>query len=647
MPEAIRRFNSGVEVSRAALAHLVAGGLGEQTLLAASPPERKDCFTRALAAPVFATQWPNPFGGSERRDFIVKTWKDLGFEPGPLDDAIVFHSGRVDYAIFYLLVHISLIRNEVLAVLELDEAEHIITEHIVTRSDMVSKDAFPDRWTNASGPWTDQMHLLEQFEAMSQANQYQAVVVTVKGKVKTKTIQVGVLPQPERWHCENAVRPFYVLGAEILRHSETMRFDRDTKEQTTNIRVLEKALGLESNDNALLCKDQTYGIHLKYDAYRGQQGADGLIKGENPEEKEQTFWFKTDTDAPLRLDPWMLCSIPEEGEKHYFLKEKIKVVFGTNDVVKIFDEYDRRLQLRVKASSFRPTPSKDSVPDQFPLSPETVTPLKADVLSPWEGAVVDLLQSSCVNIDVSRERHSMFSLKIPTPLEPFTNYELVIDSLPKIPHEGEIPDVVWRRLFTTGGFATIKEFATSFALAETHYRSVGKGKLQAIGNKFVGRAPQGAELDEAFADAGLEPLSVPKDPRIVVFWEVDAEHPEHPPEPAAVMIDASEPIWRSRAIPMEVTDDDPSAGKRYKLVPTEWLTLVDQTGKDTVVDRIVRAPGGQRALVTLKKDARGKNIRLALKQIAQKKEYLDDLNAVDKFEPVIDMIFMKAPWEED
>jgi hypothetical protein len=106
-------------------------------------------------------------------------------------------------------------------------------------------------------------------------------------------------------------------------------------------------------------------------------------------------------------------------------------------------------------------------------------------------------------------------------------------------------------------------------------------------------------------------------------------------------------MWRSRSIPRELTDPGPAGAKRFELVPVEWLVLAEQPGGDAVVDRIVRAPGGQRALVTLKAGSRGKRLRLALKRIAQKEPYLDGPAAADQFFTVADFQFLRAPWEED
>jgi len=65
-----------------------------------------------------------------------------------------------------------------------------------------------------------------------------------------------------------------------------------------------------------------------------------------------------------------------------------------------------------------------------------------------------------------------------------------------------------------------------------------------------------------------------------------------------------------------------------------------------VLDRTVRAPGGQRALLTLKPAARGTRLVLALRQIAFPDVFLDGPGATDTVSTVIDLRFARAPWEE-
>lgn len=640
LTEAVRRLNSGVEVSRAVLSQMVTHSPPPATAIAV-PPSDRNCTSRVLAAPMFDSREPQPFGPPERFKLVLAGRDALGFKPGPLDDAVVFHTGEVVHATFFLLVPLRVLEGQLLVVAVCDKDEQILVQRLVTPADLVPPGAFPGPWIDPPGPWDDEMQLLVQHQALLQQQGYRGVVVTIKGVPAGRTIQIGLRPQDPKLHRALTHRPFYVAAIEALRQSEVVRFDWDTSEQSKQQGVLETALGPESADHALLLPDTVYGVQVQWDASRerrppGESATDQTsVSGQT-----QTFWFKTDAEAPGRLDPWMLCSLPEDGETHYFGAEAIRIVFGTNNVARMYDAYDKRLQVRIRAASFRPTPSTSSIPHPYPINDATLQPVEASVLSPWEAVVAELVDDSCVPVFEQRIRHSMITM--PIPLEPFTDYILDIESLEKTAPEGEAGDNVWRRSFSTGGFPTLEEFARSFAIGSTEHRFAQAGALQAIPGA-ISTTPKGSQLDRALVNAGLEPLPVPKVPRVVVFWETGGTSPQ----PAALLIDASEPMWRSRPIPQEVTDTGPIGNKRYELEPVEWLVLAEQSGGDPVVDQIVRGPGGQRALVTLLPNSRGKQIRLALKRVALTEPYLDGPSAVDAFHSVADFVFVKAPWEEE
>jgi hypothetical protein len=105
-------------------------------------------------------------------------------------------------------------------------------------------------------------------------------------------------------------------------------------------------------------------------------------------------------------------------------------------------------------------------------------------------------------------------------------------------------------------------------------------------------------------------------------------------------------MWRARPIPTEITDPGPTAAKWYELQSAPWLQLAQQPGGDDIVDHIVTAPGGQRALVTLKPNARGHHILLGLERIAHTEPYLDGSAAVNEYFTILDTNLAAAPWEE-
>lgn len=231
---------------------------------------------------------------------------------------------------------------------------------------------------------------------------------------------------------------------------------------------------------------------------------------------------------------------------------------------------------------------------------------------------------------------------LPIPLEPFTDYLLDIEMVDLDAPENTAGERVWRVGFSTGRFPTIAAFANSFQLDRILHRFSQPGQLQAIGAEPWSGHPQGSQLDVAMSSAGLEPMGVPQAPRIIVFWETAGPTPQ----PAAVLVDASEPMWRSRKLPRDVGQPHPPHPTQIEMTPVEWLRLEQAVGGDPIVDKIIRAPGGQRALVTLKPGSRGKRLCLTLRHVAMIEPFLDGPSAVDQFHVIVDTRLGRAPWEE-
>jgi hypothetical protein len=635
----VRKINSGESLSRSALSSLTYSAAA----VAAPAPQ---CFGWALASPIFDDGQLIAFGDSSFGEIVTRDWANRKFKPGPLDDAVVFDfAGEFAYVRFYLWVPLRLLEGQTGAVVVAasDAGDNLYNQHIVTIADRVPPVALPGTWTAAASPWEPAVVDLEELAAL--ANNYGPVFVEIKGQPGATRVQIGCTQASRKIRRIISLRPFYVGGIEALKRSEVERSSYDTSEQTKLQGALNDALGLDSADNALLAANQTYQVKITWTANSQQRSP-----GKDPSaittlsDQAQSFWFKTDANAPAKLDPWVLVALPGKAEQHYFASEPVKVVFATNNVALIYDAYGKKLQARLRPSSFVPVPSTPSVPHPIPLNSTFLTPFKAAVLSPWENSVRNLASSDlpCINASGDVTRHTM--LTIPIPLDLYTDYLLDIEMVDKAAADGSPGTLVWRGSFSTGGFRLESDFANSFQISKINHRGVHSdnlGKLQAIGPKFAARDPQGSEFDGALLDAGLDALPVPKVPGFTVFWD-----PASPPQPAAILVDASEPMWRDRPIPTLITDPGPSASQWYDLQPQPWLELAQQPGGDDVVDHIVMAPGGQRALVTLKPNSRGTHILLALEHIVHTEPYLDGAAAVNEFFTILNAIFTAAPWEE-
>jgi hypothetical protein len=638
LADTVARFNSNVPVGRASMINM--------TLTAGAGPAVAGgtCYARALASPIFDDGQLVAFGNDSRAALVKQEWAKRRFKPGPLDDAVVFQTGAFAYARFYLWVPLRLLQTSYLVVAACDAKDTLLSQHIVVPQDHIPPQTFPASWTSTSGPWHDDVLLVSEMGGAEK--NYTGVFVTIKGVAGADRIMIGCLPNSRQIREAFTLRPFYVAALELLRRSEQLRFDYDTTEQTKKQGVLEDALGLDSADNALLQQGQTYQVRITWDANRQRRpgGGNPPTDQKSVAGKQQSFWFQTDANPPARLDPWVLVGLPGEGEKHFFASDAVKVVFATSNLSLVYGAYGKKLQARLRPASYRPVPSTPTVPHPFPIDATTLKPVKAAVLSPWEDAVAALVDGTCVPVSGERTRHTMIT--IPIPLDLYTDYVLDIEMVDTSAADGTPGVRVWRESFSTGGFRLLDDFANSFQIARVAHRGVPAdhlGGFAAIAATYATRDPQGAELDTDLSNtAGLDAQPVASAPRSIVFWEPGAPDPQ----PVAIMLDSSEPMWRSRPIPTEVNDADPAGAKHYEMISTPWLDVVQQAGGDDIVDHIVRAPGGQRAIITLKANSRGKHLKVALRRIALTAPYLDGAAATDQLYTVLDLTLTNAPWEE-
>ncbi|MBG6191387.1 hypothetical protein IWX64_002347 [Arthrobacter sp. CAN_A212] len=605
---------------------------------------RAKCSSRALAAPVYDAREPMHHGDDERKQDIHEGWKATGFQPGPLDNAVVLHTGPFAQAVLFLLVRRELLEGG-LVVCTYDADENELSREPVTPA----ATSLPPRWTDVAGPWSRDAFLLRQQATAMARLGYLGVLVDVKGDEAADHVQIGMPPE-EAINERLDVRGYYVAGTELTTFAEYLRYDWDQRDRGSRQGAIANVLGGDTDDHALLHPATVYRATVGYSVQARPvlpDGSDGPAA--DVPSSPQEFFFRTDNLPPRRLDPWILGSTPQEGEQHFPTGEPIRIIFGTTNVVRMFAAYGKRLQVRLRSSAFRPIQAKPGFAHPLVLLPWTpgadTNPdlVAAAVLSPWEQALAGVLTGSCIPVDEERVRHSVVTVGVE--LESYTDYIMDVEIADLTSPDGAQGEVIWRRSFSTGAFTTVDEFSGSFADARIAHRYAAPGALQNVAASFAARPPEGAELDQALSLAGLEPMGVPRSGQIVVFWETAAAAGSIP-QPAAVLLDASEPMWRSRAVAVEEVDSAVAGNRRYTMVQRRWLELAEGASPDAIVDRIVQAPGGQRALISLKAGSRGKRLSLVLDRLAQPETYLDGPTAADIAYSVADLLLTTAPWEE-
>ena len=253
-----------------------------------------------------------------------------------------------------------------------------------------------------------------------------------------------------------------------------------------------------------------------------------------------------------------------------------------------------------------------------------------------------MLTDSCIPISKGRFRQS--TIKLPILLDPYTDYILDIEA---VDQETEAAFSVYRRHFSTGGYRDQEEFASAISSQFVDHRAVPAGSMAAIRSRFNGRAPQGAEFDAQWRAQGLDVLPTPEKPRLLVLWEQTGDSL---PQPAAVLIDAPEPLVRSRLYPTLTTDDNgPVPAERWILDQEQWLVLSEPEGEQPAdaqpiaVNGQIIVPGSQRALIVLKPNSRGHLLQLDLVGVPFGESYL---GVPEQRHNIVNIRFIHAPWEE-
>lgn len=656
--EVTRRLQHGEVLTRVELESTFGPGAPAQlaigSLAAANPGAAvgEQCEVHLLEAPLFDDGRFIVFGNPANAEEVKKRLETLGVTHGPLDEVVVLDLGA--FARFDVLLYVrrDLLERKRLVARALDAAGLQLGAVAAGSGDIVPPKSLPAHWTDPTGPWADDIAELLSWSRPG----WVPVCLRLGNQPKAVRVEIGTLhADPAPGGQDKALLPDYFVAAiGAVRQSEVMRSDWDETQIDQERKVLIDALGPASSDNVLLFANALYRITAHW---YGQRKGDGEQRGTIATPEGQTFWFKTDRivgetatppspvfastpPLPVRLEPWMLVTLPADRETAVFGGEPTQLVFNTHDVDRVFAAYGKELRVRFQAASAR-HPQPLGVPHPFPLNGATMVPVKATILSPWEDVVADMFDGSCIPVDEDRVRHSM--VKIPIPLEPFTDYILDVEMVDVGAPDTARGPSVFRRHFSTGGFATLADFATALQSPKVGGRYCEPGAFEAVSGYFNGRMPRGPELDDQLRAQGLEPLSVPDRARIVVFW---SQQGTNLPQPAAVLIDATEPMWRTRPYPSEVTDDSgPVTAQRWVLADTEWLQLQDLSAAGVVAaNGVIRAPGAQRALVVLAPNTRGKTLKIDLVSLAFPS--LPFLNQSERRATLIELVLDHAPWEE-
>lgn len=568
------------------------------------------------------------------------------------------------------------------------------------RSDfLVSGAALPAEWTDLQGPWGNDVADLLSYCAQAGLS---AAFLDVPADEDAAYVDLG---QPFDQDAilkliavgdEPAMDTYLLAAMAMVTSVEQRRHDSEQSQRELEKSQFVQAVSSAVSNYALLKSDSRYRVTVDWHAERAANpnndpdlpGAATLASAAAP--KRQIFWFRTDTIAPdpadptlpqepgdpvptpetiqqvftgrggdpdaqgvvpvvnipVRLDPWVMMTIPQEGETGVFFGSRMRLVFNTPDVDRIFAEYGKQLRVRLSAAN-------GQHPDEHPtIDQSTLTVLDAVLKSPWHQAI-DTMKATglvvlqpdgttstkaaapCVQVDAGCGSHSQF--EVPLPLNPLMGYLLDVELVPVGAAADARGPRLLRRSFTTGNYAELATLAWSVSHTLPRAAACDPDVFTAL--LALGGHPQGGDLDAFLHEHHLGPWGPVEQERVTVYWQQTGSQP---PQPAAVVLEAREALRRERAYPVLTADPStPDNAQRWTMAGRAWLDLA---ADDTSVAGIVWAPGEQRAIVVLEPGCRGRSLTIQLVAPA-----MPDLPFLDEGGQTADLArvtFDRAPWEE-
>ena len=526
----------------------------------------------------------------------------------------------------------------------------------MTAADLVSGSRpLPSTWTDHGMPWADPVEragrIAARIVAGAQKTKDQLMLALVVCDVPKDTVSVEL-----GWDRNRAREPmpaFYLVAMEGLTASESFRADWDSQTLDREQEALVTALTQDPDDHALLVPGQSYTVQVSWRAESKQQEAKPApttapIVGPSTMQ-EFRFGAVPATDSPKDLSPWLLCSAPSMDETGVLCRQPVRIALATQNVAQLFDAYGEELRVLVKSASGKhPEPPGGGAPGAAVTIPIGVggivkhaSPMLA-VMTPWEQTVRELLpELRCISGVGERTRHHIIELAYE--FEPLTDYLIDVVAVPKgAPQSANQSGRRIHRIgFTTSRFESVTEIAALIGDAALEHRLVmNPASITALTDR-----PTGDQLDTAYQGAGLGVAQVPRSSRVQLLWTGEAV-----PQPFAVVIECSEAMWRERLLPTQVPgpSDAYDPGHTWWAARSgDWLALATSTASAPTGDpptviptRIIRGPGGTRAIVVLPPGSRGKQVRLDLLEAP---DPLAGVAAVRTLAAGVNCL--RAPWE--
>ncbi len=463
----------------------------------------------------------------------------------------------------------------------------------------------PNNWELTSGPWFPDASPVWNFINSFDNNQKRLMKVLLhyKGEKNMRFIQLVVA---RRHHFPDA--PSLLLCAlETLSAAEFIREEHDTSTQQSDQGSLQDALSGEPL-RALLKPATTYEMTVKYAFQR--KNDKGLIDDDFVDAPLKTFVFKTDSAAPIRIDPWVLTTTPQNDMQYHFRNDPVQLYLNDESLIQLFKAYGINLEAKVlNANGNHPVTDPPSM--KLDMSNIHVNKITAAIKTPFLHTleeVASTTNSECIDTVEESEQHVVFTIGVEWLLNTEYNVEIIKEGDTIDPSTNAYRTPLYKFAFRTSRYDDAAHFAGRINGTHTNTRLL-KSTLALLSNECTDN-----QLQTALLEAGLPAMPPAENINVSFLWSSIASGGTVTDELEAILIDVSEPLWRQRPYPHSETITAESGDVKHWSMKNKLEMEIVEAAGSSVVEQITRTVSGTRTIVYLKADAAGKPLHLVLRK---------------------------------
>ncbi len=485
----------------------------------------------------------------------------------------------------------------------------------------------PVQWTDPAGPWWSEIEPLASFFDYGLSSLVK-VYVQFTPLAETTVIEIAEIGPP------NLPAPTVVVGAVVAcPASEKQRYETAIQVQESQIATLEGYLD-GGSPVPLLAPDTTYTVTVDYDVTTTE--ADGTTVTNFPG-VQQGFTFSTDQAPPPKLDPWVMSGSPANNELNVFYEDPVMIVFNDQEAIQLWNAYGDQLVLDLRAADGLNDPpssvaSTVSVAGYGPAGYDSLLQMVESGELPCVGSTSSYLNQQ-FTADVQLRPCMAYTL------------DIVTDPAGPAPPAGAAVVPLYRTRFTTSKYASLDALAVDLGGSRIAHRHLS-GPLTTLTPPTAGAASAATDQDieAAFLAAGEQALPAPADSTITIYWVPSGGG--GPYVPYCLLLDCTEPLWRTRQEPSLVPVDpsDPSFNI-VEITPATALEVVETGGAS--IGGYLHSTAGTRTIAFFTPGfappAAGRTVTLALRRPPSQ--------AFGFTEKVVRILALpiapQAPWEAD